>query len=533
MKKKFCAGVFKRETKLNAMLATTFTIASVLAAGSAFATDLDLDFAVRIGGTDTDRAYAIAVDDAGNSYVTGTFADTVDFDPGPGTMDITEGGDDDAYVMKLDTSGNLVWVQVITGTGTQNGRDIAVDDAGNVYVCGVHWDTTDFDPGPGTNNIASAGSSDLFVMKLNSTGDLLWARSIGDTGSDRAHSISLDTNGNVYTTGQFSNTVDFDPGAGTLNLTSSGNRDIFILKLDADGDLVWAKGVGGTGEDSGNAIHVDLMGDVYSTGSFEATVDFDPGAGTVNLSSVSNGDIFVLKLDAAGDFTWANGMGGTHALFSDSGEAITSDASGNVVVTGGFYGTVDFDPGVGVENHSSVGEGDLFIHKTNSSGDLIWTKTVGGTLYDLGSGVKVDDTGNIFTTGYFDESADFDPGAGTFVLSGPAFSRNVFISELDSAGDFVSARGFIGTGDSIGNDIELGSSGSVYVVGSFAETFDFDPGPGDFDLTSNTASKDLFVVKLSPPTPLLSTSDRFFNSLLVILLLLMGIFLYRKRKFIA
>ncbi|MBT6372369.1 MAG: hypothetical protein HOJ86_06840, partial [Acidimicrobiaceae bacterium] len=130
----------------------------------------------------------------------------------------------------------------------------------------------------------------------------------GGTNADYGYSVAVDSSGNVYTTGYFNGTVDFDPGAGTANLTSNGYKDVFVSKLDSSGNYVWAKNFGGTGNDMGYSVAVDSSGNVYTTGYFTGTVDFDPGAGTTNLVPNGSSDAFVSKLDSSGDLVWAKNL---------------------------------------------------------------------------------------------------------------------------------------------------------------------------------------------------------------------------------
>ncbi len=378
-----------------------------------------------VGGTSFDGGYSIAVDAQGNVYTTGYFVGTVDFDPGAGTVNLTSQGGSDIFIQKLDALGDLVWAKSVGGTGNDIGGSIAVDAQGNVYTTGDFRGIVDFDPGAGTADLTSQGENDVFIQKLDALGDLIWAKSVGETSYDYGYSIAVDVLGNVYTTGYFSGTVDFDPGAGTVNLTSQGGNDIFIQKLDALGDLVWAKSVGGTGNDNGRSIAVDAQGNVYTTGDFRGTVDFDPGAGIVNLTSQGGSDIFIQKLDALGDLVWVKSMGGNS---TDFGESIAVDSQGNVYTTGDFRGIVDFDPGAGTTNLTSQGEIDFFIQKLDALGNLVWAKSVGGTSNDGGNSIAVDAQGNVYTTGYFWGTVDFDPGAGTAYLTAQGY--DFFVQKL-------------------------------------------------------------------------------------------------------
>ncbi|MBI4946033.1 MAG: SBBP repeat-containing protein, partial [Bacteroidetes bacterium] len=164
-----------------------------------------------------------------------------------------------------------------------------------------------------------------------------WAKSMGGTDNDRGYSIAVDGSGNVYTTGVFTGTADFDPGAGNYPLTAAGVdglSDIFISKLDASGNFVWAKRIGDTDNDRGYSIAVDGSGNVYTTGFFRGTVDFDPGAGSYPLTAAGSQEFFISKLDASGNFVWAISMSGISAGYS-----IAIDGSGYVYTTGLFWGT--------------------------------------------------------------------------------------------------------------------------------------------------------------------------------------------------
>lgn len=217
----------------------------------------------------------------------------MDFDPAGSGANMSSYGAAEVFVLKLNSSGSYVWAKQLTRSSYPSVPyvwAIAVDSSGNVYATG-NSPTADFDPGAGTVELSGG-----FVWKLDSSGSYVWAKVNG--GIHKA--IALDSSGNVYTTGYFYNTADFDPGAGTANLTSAGVDDVYISKFDSSGNYVWARRMGGTDSDIGAGVAVDSNGNVFSTGMFNGTIDVDPDACSQNLTSGGNRDIYVWKLDSAG-----------------------------------------------------------------------------------------------------------------------------------------------------------------------------------------------------------------------------------------
>jgi len=207
-----------------------------------------------------------------------------------------------------------------------------------------------------------------------------WAKQIGGTITVIPYSMVLDGSGNIYNTGAFEGTADFDPSVGTTNLTAISSRtDVFISKYNNSGGLLWAKSIGSTGNsfNVGNSIGVGINGDVYVVGTFQGTMDFDPSNGIFNLTATYSpavSDVFVLKLNSSGDFQWAKRIGGNGA---DASKSIKVDKNDNLYILGGFAATVDFDPGINVFNLVCVGQYDLFVLKLNSMGDFKWVKQIG------------------------------------------------------------------------------------------------------------------------------------------------------------
>ncbi len=451
-------------------------------------------FAAQAGGSGSDGGQAVATDAAGNVYVTGYFSASADFDPSPGVYTLTSAGGNDAYVAKYAPGGALVWAKGFGGVSQEIGAGVAVDANGSVYITGSFSGTADFDPSPGVYNLTSAGNDDAFVSKLDAAGNFLWARQLGGTGVDYASALAADDAGNVYTTGLFDGTADFDPGAGVYNLTTAGAGPLetYVSKLDAAGNFVWARRFGGDSGVSGNGVAVDGQGNVYTTGHFQGTADFDPGAGNFTLSGNGFVNAFVSKLDGAGNFVWARGMGGTANVI---GYAVAVDGAGNVHTTGYFQETADFNPDPAVTlNLTSSGGLDVYVSKLDGNGNFVWVRQMGGPADDIGDGVAVDPQGNVLTTGSFVGSADFDPSTGAFTQTS-AGNLDAFVSKLDAAGNFILARQVGAASSDSGSSVAVDGHGGVYTAGYFGGTVDFDPSAAVFNVTAAGAN-DAFVSKL-------------------------------------
>lgn len=401
-------------------------------------------------------------------------------------------------------SGNFGFGSGIGGTGNDFGRAVAADAAGNVYMTGSFSGSADFDPGAGTTTLTSNGGLDIFVAKYDKTGALVWARDVGGHGDDIGAGIAIDSTGNAVVTGQFHKTVDFNPdAAATANLTSTGNGDAFVLKLDKDGKFVWAKDFGGRGTAAGLGVALDTTGNVYTAGYFKGSADFDPATGaghSVKLTSGPSGAAFVSKLDKDGNFVWAKQMRGSIADDMARAQDIAVDSSGNVFVTGFFAGIVDFDPGKGTSFLRSTGEGtdlnerDIFVTKLDTTGKLVWARRMGGKGVDKGTGIGVDAAGNLYVSGFFTARADLDPGAATNFIASHGGS-DAFLTKLNSEGSSVWVKTFgASQDDQAEGHIAFDALNNVYITGSFMGKVAFDPSSTTTSLTSK-GSSDLFIAK--------------------------------------
>jgi hypothetical protein len=403
----------------------------------------------------------------------------------------------------------LTWVKQMGAGAQDQGRSIAVDASGNVYTTGTFNGTVDFDPGPGTFSLTSTGIEDVYISKLDSSGNFVWAGAWGGGSFDLGLSIAIDANGFVYSTGLFQGTADFDPGAGTFNLTAN-SMDGFVVKLNAlNGNLVWAKQFRTSFLVEPGAIAIDAYGNVITVGHYEGIADFDPGAGSLNFS----GDgAYITKLDSAGNLIWAKQLAhpaSQSPLSSCIAKSLVLDSLGNVYATGNFIDTVDFDPGLG--NYNLIGDdyGDAFICKLDAAGNFRWAKPFYGNGNEYGVTIALDASGNVYTSGVLNATADFDPGVGvgTYNLSSAGIGNfDGYISKLNASGDFVWAKqlgGAVGSGLFI-SSIVLDAYSNVYTIGNFSQTVDFDPGPLTYNLTSS-GSYDVFISKLDNSGNFVST----------------------------
>ncbi len=245
------------------------------------------------------KGESIITDSSGNVYITGRLFGSVDFNPNDGENILTSNGDSDIFVAKLTNAGSLIWAKSMGGVMYDIAKNIAIDSNGNLLVSGGFRGTTDLDPSAATFPLISEGNIDAFVLQLDNNGNFIWANGFGANGTDIGESIAVDENNNVYTVGLFGGAVFFNTNDGVFELTGNGNIDIFIYQQDASGNFITAHAIGGSSSDTPEAIMINEASEIFLTGSFSRTVDFDPGSGTTNLISNGSRDIFVAKFNGA------------------------------------------------------------------------------------------------------------------------------------------------------------------------------------------------------------------------------------------
>lgn len=466
------------------------------------------DWAKKAGGTGEDFGQDIAIDGLGNVYVTGYYgeystAGTATF----GSTTLNSAGKSDIFIAKYDASGNLLWARSAGGTNNDYSYGIAIDGLGNAYIAGYFG----YNPGPpsvstatfGTTTLTSAGRSDVFIAKYAPSGNLLWAKRAGGTSNDYGNGVAVDGLGNAYILGSFGNDL-VSPMVGTATfdttiLTSAGSSDMFLAKYDSLGHVLWAKSGGGNGSDEGKAIDIDGSGNPYITGTFGFTGTSTIGTatfGSSTLTSAGGYDIFVAKYDTLGNVLWAERSGGTSI---EKVQDIAIDGSGHAYITGYFNGKTSF----GLDTLISVNYEDIFLAKFNSSGNVVWAKSGGGSGYDYCRALAIDDSGNVFVTGHFNEYGSIGGTAsfGSTTLTSQGIA-DIFVVKYDPSGNALWAYRAGGSDDDFGYALAVDSTSKVFVLGTFGYT----SGPigGTTTFGSNTLTNvgwsDIFVAKLSPTT---------------------------------
>ena len=461
----------------------------------------NLNWAKAIGCLTND----IYVDNARNIFLTGSFSRITDFDLSTKTYQLTPKGSDDIYVAKYTSDGILIWVKSFGGLREESGKKIKVDNVGNIYISGNFSGPVDFDPGPDSCLLTPFLRDNQFITKLDSSGKFVWARQFDYSDNFKISSFGFDSSDHIYFTGYYSGQADFDPDTGIVRLTSNGIlgfQDAFVLKLNSSGKYIWVKSIGGGKSDEGSSLVLNESGGVYVVGTFVGTVDFDPGIDTFNLTASAgklyvDNSPFILKLNYSGSFEWAKKF---DTKGSTQSNLVALDNNGNPFVVGLYVGKGDFDPDSGtfyLKSKESSNWPDIYTCKLTESGSFVWAKSMSGNSYKKISAISLDKAGNIYMAGDFRDSVDFDPSINQTNLVAPhdfnGYYTNGYILKLNNIGNLTWVKQY-GV-KSIVNfySLILDTFGSIYSIGTFMDSVDFDPGLGKFHLTIGEG----FIFKIS------------------------------------
>ncbi|MFN5208790.1 MAG: T9SS type A sorting domain-containing protein, partial [Bacteroidota bacterium] len=349
---------------------------------------------------------------------------------------------------------NWLWTKSANGVAPNYKQGITKDTNGNVYITGnFSTPTITF----GSIVLTNAGGFDIYIVKYNSDGNVVWAKNAGGTGYDIGESITIDISGNVIITGQFSSpTLTF----GSTVLTPSGFSNYFIAKYDSSGNPIWAKGATVSTNSSGNNVTTDNFGNIYVTGEYRnSSIDF--GSGLLTNSGFS--DFFLLKYSPSGILLWSKNNGGASY---EQGECVKTDDNGNVYVTGFFYSSVITFDTVNLTNAGPTTTPDVFLNKYDSSGNIIWSKRAGGNNADYARQIQIDGSGNIILVGHF-ISMTVTFGSTTLSSLG---GNDILVLKYDNLGNIVWAKSSGGAEFDYALGVDIDMYNNIYVGGEFAST---------------------------------------------------------------
>lgn len=474
-----------------------FSILTIFLSSQIFAQSYNHVWSSPYGGIGEDVVRAMSVDDEGNTYTTGYFTDFADFDPGDGETILTANGFYDIFVQKIDADGNLVWAKSMGGPFFDYGTGIETDAEGNVYVTGVFQETVDFDPSEETFELVSNGAEDIFVLKLDTDGNFVWAGSMGGPAYEEATSIGIDENGGIYVSGYFNEPGDYDPGILEYTLTSNGGQDAFVVKLTPEGGLAWARSYGGPDQVISLGMDVAPNGDIFLTGMYSGTANFDP-TGNSNQERTANSDghdSYVLKLNSLGEFFYVAVFGGSQG---DTSWDVAIDNDGNAYAAGGFQDTFVY----GLESLTSEDNEDVFVVKVDAFGNINWARGIHGTDFQNAYDVNTDPSGNVLIAGYFNGTADFDPSEEEDMSMTKESTEpfDAFFAVFNTDGNYVYAAQFGGSNFTDHHGIDSDLDGNLYLAAAFQNTVDLNPNPDQTDESSVVAFRDSYVIKMEPIT---------------------------------
>jgi len=447
----------------------------------------------------------------GDVILVGSFKGTADFDPGSGVVNLTSiASSDDIFIAKYLNTGTLSWAKKIGGSKVEFINDLKVDNNDNIIICGKVYGVVDFNPSSAENKIGSSSNYTSYIAKYTNSGNFTWVKAFDGYDVQISH-LSTDVAGKIIISGSFgyaSGQADFNPAPSVTNkLTSGGGSSSsgsFVAAYSPNGAYDWAKSYGNNNVISNNGLFVDESKNIYLTGTFTGTADFNPSpSATSNLTSSGNyDDVFFMKLKADGSFVFAKAILGNGTLLKSTG-GIVVDQSGNIIIAGTFDKTVDFDPSSGVKNlttSSVTNTSDIFIAQYSSTGTYKWAKKIGNLFLETLQGIELTKNYNILVYGNFLGSVDFNPGTATHTListgstTGPP-AHELFVLSLKNDGNFNFAYKLGNTNQESATTISCHKlSNEFYITGTFLGTVNFNPSGTATNLTAS-ATTNVFLAK--------------------------------------
>lgn len=383
-------------------------------------------------GTGADVSSVVGADDDDNVYVAGTFTGTVDFDAGPGTAEKTSVGPHDLFILKLDEDGEFLWVKTIESgpypTST-NVTSINIVPGIGVYLTGFYEQTTDFDPGPGEFLMTPIGTSACFTIKLEESGDFIWARNFTSTFHVGLQAV-VNEAGDLYMAGAFEGHLELVIDGEIESFDAEIGNDGLVVKMNADGAVLWAFLLVGDSHTYCETITIDQAENVYISGDFYGNIDLDPRAEELIYESAGSFDTYVIKTDSDGEFLWGKVISDETGV---SPSASNVDNYGNYLLSGDYMGEIDIDPGV--DEHITPGlvldSGGTFLLSLDEEGNFNWVRCFGGTETSRPNSIGKGTGTDIYVSGIGSNMWDYDYHPDIIDFSGTTYGETFFIMSLD------------------------------------------------------------------------------------------------------
>jgi len=455
------------------------------------------------GGPSSDTPTGIASDHSGNLISTGNFFQSIDLDPSEGDYILNSSNGISMFVQKLNSQGEIIWGVVFESDTSIESKAVACDSDNNIYILGQFWGNVDFNPGSGTTMIESNGKNDIFLLKLNSLGQYQWVRSYGSYLHDNPGDLVISENDEIAFVCAFQLTADLNPGTEVEEYTSQGDRDLFVQQLNTSGELIWNDVIHSDENLKAFNIEIGSNGDVYLTGDFNGSTDFDPSSNEFEISPQENSSNFLLSLNNSGVFQWVNiyesttlisaidiSVNSTDDLYllmnnvgstdldpginelpfsttamamviqkyssdgtllwskefesfdngSMNGKTIITDSESSLVVSGEFYGIIDFDPNDGEFNIES--EGDIYILSLTLDGEFVFVHNFESTNYGGPTEAIFTQSNSFYLLGVFTDSMNVQIG-----------SEEEYIYAINSQDCFIINVGYaLGIGDKLNSE---------------------------------------------------------------------------------
>lgn len=399
---------------------------------------------------------------------------------------------------------NFQWAKALGGSQDEKAVSVTTDIYGNVYTLGMFQGNVDFDASASVAQLSSLNHFDLFITKYDGNGNFVWVKQIMGNQNISGKQIRCDFTGALYLTGEFQGLMDCNPNAGVSNLISltSNLHEIFIIKLNINGNFLWAKQFKGNDEEEVTSMELDQNGNIYLAGTYKDSLDVDPG--TANIYYTAYGghqESFILKLSAFGTYIFSKNFQCDTTNLGTQANRIQSlqvSTSGNIFLHGSFMGKVDFDPGQGQYWISQLGLAEfIFQAKLGASGQFLWANAYGGNSNMLTSkAIVIDSSENMYAIGDFQGAIDFDPSVNAYMMISPyPYLNDVFITKFNSQGQFIWAKQVGGIETDAAKSICIDKNRFIYVNGSFKQTVNLNPNGGSNWVTSN-GMQDGFMLTL-------------------------------------